>query len=338
MRTARGTFAVSADGDTPLSYSETGALPSGVTLATDGILSGSPAFGTAGNYPVTITATDANNNTTTQSFTLTVGATAPVFTSATSTTFSENTAGTFAVSANGDNPLSYSETGALPSGVTLAADGVLSGTPAPGTVGSYPIILTATDGGNNLESLATTQSFILVVNEAPLFTSASTVTFTRGVAGTFSVETAGAPAPTLTESGGLPRGLHFLNGTIQGTPRALGTFHLTFTATNGVLPQAVQHLTLVILGFHIASTTLPTGKVGKPYFAKLSAIGGTAPYVWASTNPQQLSRFGLSMNMAGMVHGTPHKAGTLRFEAWVSCRMGGKLQVITRVVTVVIKR
>ncbi len=50
---------------------------------TNGTLSGTPAFGTAGTYPITITATDANSNTTNQAFTLTVTATAPVFTSAT---------------------------------------------------------------------------------------------------------------------------------------------------------------------------------------------------------------------------------------------------------------
>ena len=49
-----------------------GSLPSGVTLATNGTLSGTPAAGTTGSYPITIKATDANANTSTQSFTLTV--------------------------------------------------------------------------------------------------------------------------------------------------------------------------------------------------------------------------------------------------------------------------
>jgi hypothetical protein len=44
-----------------------------VTLGSDGTLSGTPGSGTAGSYPITITATDANNNTSTQAFTLTVG-------------------------------------------------------------------------------------------------------------------------------------------------------------------------------------------------------------------------------------------------------------------------
>ena len=140
-----GTFAVTATGDTPITFTEIGALPSGVTLGADGTLSGTPGSGTAGSYPITITATDANSATTTQSFTLTVGASAPVFTSAASTTFSENNAGTFAVTATGDTPITFTESGALPSGVTLGTDGTLSGTPGSGTAGSYPITITATD-------------------------------------------------------------------------------------------------------------------------------------------------------------------------------------------------
>ena len=57
-----------------------------MTLGTDGTLAGTPAFGTAGSYPITITATDTNSATATQAFTLTVTAGGPVFTSAGSTT------------------------------------------------------------------------------------------------------------------------------------------------------------------------------------------------------------------------------------------------------------
>ena len=72
-------------------------------------------------------------------------ATGPSITSGASTTFAENTAGTFAVTANGDTPIGFTETGTLPSGVTLAANGTLAGTPASGSAGGYPITITATD-------------------------------------------------------------------------------------------------------------------------------------------------------------------------------------------------
>ena len=159
-----GTFSVTATGDTPITFTETGALPTGVTLTSGGTLAGTPAFGTAGSYPITITATDTNSSTSTQAFTLTVTAGGPVFTSGASTTFSENSAGTFSVTATGDTPITFTETGALPTGVTLASGGTLAGTPAFGTAGSYPITITATDANSS----TSTQAFTLTVNTGGL--------------------------------------------------------------------------------------------------------------------------------------------------------------------------
>ncbi|MGD0313902.1 MAG: putative Ig domain-containing protein, partial [Acidimicrobiales bacterium] len=241
-----GTFAVTANGDGPITYTESGPLPSGVTLATNGTLSGTPASGTAGSYPITITATDAKSDTTTQSFTLTVGETAPVFTSGTSTSFTENSAGTFAVTATGDTPITFTESGPLPSGVTLASDGTLSGTPALGTAGSYPITITATDTNSN----TTTQSFTLTVEPAaPVFTSGTSTSFTENSAGTFAVTATGYTPITFTESGPLPSGVTLAtNGTLSGTPAfgTAGSYPITITATDTNTNTSTQSFTLTV--------------------------------------------------------------------------------------------
>ena len=148
----------------PLPTARAGSLPSGVTLGSNGTLAGTPAFGSAGTYSVNLKATDANAQTATQAFSLTVTSSAPVFTSATSTSFTANSPGTFPVTANGDTPITFTETGALPSGVTLGSNGTLAGTPGSGTSGTYPITLKATDVHSN----ASTQAFTLTVgNSAP---------------------------------------------------------------------------------------------------------------------------------------------------------------------------
>jgi len=67
-----GTFTVTASGYPAPTFTETGPLPSGVTLTTAGVLSGTPAVGTGGSYPITITAQNGNTPNATQSFTLTV--------------------------------------------------------------------------------------------------------------------------------------------------------------------------------------------------------------------------------------------------------------------------
>ena len=102
--------------------------------------------GTGGTYPITITASNGILPNATQSFTLTVDQ-APAITSGNSTTFTVGTAGTFTVTATGFPAPTFTETGTLPTGVTLnATTGVLSGTPIVGSTGSYPITITAANG------------------------------------------------------------------------------------------------------------------------------------------------------------------------------------------------
>jgi len=89
---------------------------------------------------------------------------------------------------------------------------------------------------------------------APTITSAATTTFTVGVAGTFTVTTTGTPIPSIVRTGAaLPSGVTFTDngdrtGTLKGTPAAgtNGSYALTFTASNGNLPNAVQSFTLVV--------------------------------------------------------------------------------------------
>ena len=66
------------------------------------------------------------------------------------------------------------------------------------------------------------QSFALIVDQAPAITSANNVTFTAGTLGTFTVTASGYPAPTFTRSGALPTGVNFntTTGVLSGTPAA----------------------------------------------------------------------------------------------------------------------
>ncbi|MGH9691546.1 MAG: hypothetical protein ACRD4C_10765 [Candidatus Acidiferrales bacterium] len=87
----------------------------------------------------------------------------------------------------------------------------------------------------------------------PEITSRNSTAFMVGVPGTFTVTTADSPLSSLSESGALPGGVTFTDngngtGTLSGTPAtATGSpFAITFTASNGVLPNATQNFTLTI--------------------------------------------------------------------------------------------
>ncbi len=255
-----GTFTVATTGiPTPSIVRGGVTLPSGVTFADNGngtgTLSGTPAAGTSGNYALTFTATNPAGSSAPQSFTFTVGQ-IPAITSAANYTFTVGTAGTFPVTTSGFPLPSIARGGvALPSGVTFVDNGngtgTLSGTPAAATGGTYALTFTATSSAGS----SAVQNFTLTVNQAPAISSAATIPFTVGTAGTtFTVTASGYPAPTIARGGvALPSGMNFVDngngtGTLSGTPAALtgGTYALTFTATNTVGSSAPQSFTLVV--------------------------------------------------------------------------------------------
>ena len=244
-----GTFTATALARPSATFSESGALPSGVTLTSAGVLSGTPAAGTGGVYPFTLTASNGRTPDATQAFTLTVNE-APAITSAATTTFTAGSIGSFNVTTTGYPARTFSSSGTLPAGVTLnAGSGLLGGTPSAGTGGSYPISITASNG----VTPNAVQNFTLVVNQAPAITSPASASFSIGAPGSFTVTTTGYPARTFSASGTLPAGvtLNAATGLLAGTPApgSEGTYPFTITASNGVSPAATQAFSLLVSDF-----------------------------------------------------------------------------------------
>ncbi|HEY8301486.1 MAG TPA: putative Ig domain-containing protein [Jatrophihabitans sp.] len=256
------TFAVTTTAGYPsaTAITETGTLPAGVTFhdAGDGTatLSGNPAVGSGGDYPITInaSATGGLAPATTQSFTLTVHE-PPRITSVDHATFAAGAAGTFTVHTAAGTPstTTITNSGILPSGVHLVDKGdgtaTLSGTPDLGSGGVYVVTLTAANG----VAPDATQSFTLTVTEPPRITSANHTSFAEGASEAFTVTTSAAEpkAVTITESGSLPAGVSFVDkndGTavLSGTATVHGSFPITVTASNGVSPDATQDFTLTV--------------------------------------------------------------------------------------------
>ena len=248
-----------------ITLSETGALPAGVTFVDNGndtaTLGGVPAAGSAGSYPLTITASNGTKPDTSFVFTLTVDE-PPTITSADNTSFGIGTAGTFTVNATDTNTTSsditLSETGALPAGVTFVDNGndtaTLAGTPAAGSGGTYPLTISAKNGSPP----DATQTFNLVVNEPPTFLSSYPMTTfnvgtTEGYNFTATDGITTSSDITLSETGALPAGVTFVdNGndtaTLGGVPAAgsAGSYPLTITASNGTKPDTSFVFTLTV--------------------------------------------------------------------------------------------
>ncbi|MBV8462262.1 MAG: putative Ig domain-containing protein [Acidimicrobiales bacterium] len=233
----------------------------------------------------------------------------PAITSPPSATDLEGTALDFAVTTTGYPLLSLTENGTLPQGVSFADNGngtgSLSGTPAIGTAGTYPVTFTASDGIGS----PAVQQFTLTITQAPSITSSASATFPEGSGGSFEVKATGSPTPTLTETGSLPQGVSFVDGgggtaTLAGTPQAetVGSYSLTITADNGQGTPASQTFALTISGLDVTTTSLPPGARGSPYFASLQANGGILPFKWKRTGTLP---DGLTLSSSGVLSGTP---------------------------------
>ena len=296
-----GTFKVTSTGVPGCTLSETGSLPSGVTFTDNGdgtaTLSGTPDAGTGDPYPFTITATNGVSPDATQNFTLSVLMACKIASDGYDT-FHVGLLGTFTVNSPGTPGCTLSETGALPSGVTFTpnVDGTatLSGIPDPGTGGTYPFTITATNG----VSPDATQNFTLTVNQACKITTGDNATFDVGQSGTFKVRSTGWPRCTLSEprtppsavtfSTNLPKGVRFTvdrddTAIISGTPAAgtVGAYLLKITATNDNGSDS-QYLHLTVLQPPtITSADHTTCIVGQACAFTVKSTGSPTPYLSA---------------------------------------------------------
>jgi hypothetical protein len=172
---------------------------------------------------------------------------APTITSTSTTTFTEGVAGSFQVTGSGGTSrVSYTESGALPTGVTLSTSGLLSGTPGF-VAGSFPITITSTSSG-----VTSTQSFTLFVSATSSLhiTTTSLPAAHKGVAYATKLAAAGGNKPyrwTKT-SGTLPKGLKLKsNGKIIGTPgQSAVTSMFTVKVMDGSHPRQSATATFTI--------------------------------------------------------------------------------------------
>ncbi len=306
---------LSTGGTAPITFTLTsGSLPAGLSLSTGGTLSGTTAA--TGNYSITITATDANQQTAQKSFTLTVtnSGTAPSFTTSTLPLASTGVAYNASLSVTGGTA-PYTITivnGSLPAGLTLSSSGAISGTPTAST-GSYSFTARALDAAGQSVERRFTISF-----------ASGTLSFLGGglpaakvgsaYTGTLGAVNGAAPYSFTVIAGTLPTGLTLSsNGNLSGVPRESGVYQVTFRVVDANNETATLTLTLIVTGsgFNFTTTSLPSAALNQPYSATLAGTGGTAPVSFFLTVGSLPA--GLSLTNAGILSGTPRVAGAFSF-------------------------
>ncbi len=248
-------------GSSPYTFAiQSGALPAGMSLSTSGLLSGTPTA-TPGDYTVVVKGTDSESCSGTRSYTLHVNCPVIAISPSSLPNGRQYQAYSQALSASGGNP-AYSwsiVSGALPTGLTLSAAGVISGTPTA-VPATYNFRVQAMDSFG-----CTGTRDCSIVFDCPLISITPTTLpqATTTVAYSQQLAASGGTVPytwTLA-SGTLPSGITFSSaGLISGTTTAVGSFNFTVQASdlNGCVKQQA-----LSLGVNCAAITItPVKKAG----------------------------------------------------------------------------
>jgi uncharacterized repeat protein (TIGR03803 family) len=205
--------------------------------------------------------------------------------------------------------VSWSGSG-LPPGLSLnTTTGAITGKPT--TAGLYNPSFTVTDSAG-VTSPPATLPINIVTSSGPIITNTSLPGGEVGAPYSGQLTASGGSGTYVSWSGsGLPPGLilNTTTGAITGTPTTAGPYNPSFTVTDsaGATSPPKTLLITVIAGPVISNTTLPSSVVGAPYFAQLTASGGSGTYVsWGGSGLPP----GLILNTTtGAITGTPTTAG-----------------------------
>jgi len=188
---------------------------------------------------------------------------------------------------NGPVTFSLSPTSVpLPPGLSLSADGVISGIPTSPSSGQSAQILATDALGNTLTVSAFIRVSPLAITNPSILPEASAGVFYEE---TLSVTGTGG-APVMWTPGGLPGGLSLSSdGVISGTPQGAGSvlnFSVTATTATASVSKRftifVRSSTPSLLNFPLQAGQLPDVVVGQSVNHNLSQLsGGTPPYSWA---------------------------------------------------------
>jgi hypothetical protein len=301
------TFA-GAGGQGPYTYTLAGgAMPDGLTLASNGQLTGTPTR--EGTFRFSVQVTDSRSRSVRRDYSIEVFAPLRL----TVESLAEGTVGEdyrAALGATGGAP-PYAfdlSAGSLPEGLSVAG-AAISGRPV--TAGTARFTLRVTDANRRTApaELSIVVLDVLTLNAATLPDGMVTAAYSA------ALQAAGGRGPyrfTLS-AGALPAGITLSEaGALAGTPTAAGPFAFTAQVTDARGRSASRAFSFTIWPqLQITTASLASGVVGTPYNQPMNGSGGRPPYRWSSLGSAPA---GMSLSeAAGAWTGTPTAAGVFRF-------------------------
>jgi hypothetical protein len=209
-------------------------------------------------------------------------------------------------------------TTSLPTGLTLSASGVISGTPTTAQSSTFSVTVTDAKGATDSETFSLTVS----TGSTGSTLQITTTTLSNGTPGVAYSQTLAASGGTSPyswslSSGVLPSGytLATTTGIISGTTTATGSYSFSVTVKDSAGATSTSQFTLTVqtaTGGPTLTTTspLPNATLNQSYTLTLEVSGGTSPYAYSQTAGTMPPGVRLSSNR---VTGTPTTAGTYNF-------------------------
>jgi hypothetical protein len=293
-------------GLTSFTWYAVGSLPNGLSLSSDGTISGTPTA--SGKFDVEFDITDNGNPPLTASKVLTITI-QPRLKITTASSLPLGVVGAFylqSLLASGpSSPVTWTVVANIPPpGLGLSTTGSLAGSPT--VAGTFDFTIQAT-AGDPVQTV--TQNFRIVVNGALTITTLATLpSATVGTSYTVPLAATGG-VPSYTWSllgGGMPPGLSLSSsGVISGVPMSPGQFVFVAQVSDSFNPSQQVNRTFGVVvntAVTITTTTLPNAIQNVPYSQQLQAIG-VSPFAWVVTGGTLPS--GLTLNLSGLLQGTP---------------------------------
>ena len=291
-------------------------LPTGLTMSSNGTISGTPTV--SGTFPYTVTVTDSAGNKGSFNCSVTVtpaiSATCVVINAEQGVTITPVT-----MTATGGTGTGYTFSAVgLPAGLTMSSNGTISGTPT--VSGTFPYTVTVTDSAGNKGSF----NCSVTVQPPPSIACSTTGFGEVGVvfnSGSISVTGGSAPYIFSVATGSLPAGLtlNSSTGAITGTPTAAGSFTIKVTDSHGAVATGTCPFTI----YSKVTATCPTattGIVGVTYSSSITGAGGSgAPYTFSNATGMPP---GLTISSNGSITGIPTTPGTYNFTVTVTDSAG----------------
>jgi hypothetical protein len=272
--------AMISGGAAPWRWLALGGLPNGVTLSSDGKLTGIP--GATGVYPFAIRATDQSGQTVQSDCSLTIGApglriqsACPLPGTRTGESYSANLAVT-----GGEAPYLWTFAGVLPSGILLHPNGQLTGAANDAGTSRFMLIVSDKNG------LSDAKTCTLSVARAPLSISACPLPDAKlGQPYSRSLSTVGGQDPLRwSAETALPQGLTLLStGLVTGTPSAPGDAVFRLRVSDGAGNTTAQECKLFVRPEPLQierPCPLSDAQLGSFYREYTLATGGIPPYRW----------------------------------------------------------